>query len=738
MEPWIVLLVLISVLKLVSGTAQVQIRLVRYINPGGKGDNGHPCDGRWLFNGSPCDHRIVLCMDTVSGSDSVNRCAYGRADTGEISNADTITFAGRAGRLSNPFTFRVALWPGSVRIKVRVFDVDDNSDDFVDFMQKVFTTTVSANSRSHRVLVKRRTTLLMDVRVFCDPHYFGQQCTVFCRPRNDWMGHFTCDQTTGAKVCNQGWRGRNCNRKIDICAPCQHGSCDQSAAAYKCVCDLGFTGTNCEINMDECASDPCRNGGLCLDLVGQYTCICSVGWNGPDCENDVNECLQNTCRNNGTCINEPGSYRCKCDEGWNGKHCDIDVDECALGSQCNTNASCINVPGTFECACSEGLTGWSCEDINECVEDNPCFGNSTCINQHGSFQCFCPEGWTGDLCDVDIDECVYNPCLFNSTCMNRVGSFVCMCTTGVAGMYCEIDINECATSPCYGNSTCINQAGSFTCSCADGFLGSLCETDIDECASTPCANNGSCVDQVGGFSCECLSGWTGDQCEEEQDECAENTDPVMVNIHGKLDTSGVEILNHSIAEALSQLFMINRDDIRLLLTSELWTDADNKPMTTVLISAYVQDSQICRDELTNIFSTENILDNALETPATIVYQKSVSDGQASNLQGTTVMETKENWLLSRWYILAVIAGVFIALVAIAIVIFKHKRRPKALVIAGRNDSLYRNGSLTMPEDTGDETSVIASLSFDNVLYTTFQPQGQAPPLDPQDNENVRS
>ncbi|XP_033746115.1 protein jagged-1a-like [Pecten maximus] len=736
MNPWRVLLVLISVLKVVSGTANIKIRLLRYVNPGGNGNNGHPCDGRWIFNGSPCDHKIILCMDSVSGSSSTNRCAFGRADTGEISNADTITFHRRAGRLPNPFTFRVASWPGSAKIKVRVFDVDDNNDDFVDYMQKIFT-VVPSTSRTTRLVVKQRTTLSMDISVLCDPNYFGPQCSLFCRPRNDWMGHYTCGGT-GAKVCYQGWKERNCNRRIDVCAPCQHGSCDQTATAYNCVCEAGFTGTNCHIDIDECAPEPCQNGGQCSNFIGHYLCLCSVGWNGPDCGDDVNECQQVSCRNGGTCVNTPGAYRCECDEGWEGTHCDVDVNECNRGHPCNTNASCINVPGTFECVCSEGLSGGTCEDINECVEDNPCFGNSTCINEHGSFQCFCSEGWTGDLCDVDVNECEANPCLSNSTCTNLDGSFVCVCPVGMTGMYCDVDIDECAAVPCVGKATCVNQEGSFACSCAEGFAGSLCETDIDECASSPCANNGTCADEIGGFNCECQSGWTGETCEEERDECEDNTDPVMVNVHGNLDTTALETLNDTLLNVLTNMFMIAREDIRLSVTSEDWADNENEPMTTVFVSAYVQESQICRDELTNIFSTENILEKALALTASIVYQKSISDGKVGNLHGTAIIDTKESWLMSRWYVLAVIAGVFIALVAISIVIFKHKRRPKTKVIAGRNGSLHQNGSLTMPEDTGDETSAIATLSFDNVLYTTFQPQGPTPRPDNSDNENVCS
>ena len=36
---------------------------------------------------------------------------------------------------------------------------------------------------------------------------------------------------------------------------------------------------------------------------------------------DVNECQSNPCENGGTCLNEIGSYHCSCSRGFSGKHC---------------------------------------------------------------------------------------------------------------------------------------------------------------------------------------------------------------------------------------------------------------------------------------------------------------------------------------------------------------------------------------------------------------------------------
>ena len=36
--------------------------------------------------------------------------------------------------------------------------------------------------------------------------------------------------------------------------------------------------------IDECASNPCRNGGVCLNQVDFYLCACVAGWTGTNCE----------------------------------------------------------------------------------------------------------------------------------------------------------------------------------------------------------------------------------------------------------------------------------------------------------------------------------------------------------------------------------------------------------------------------------------------------------------------
>lgn len=68
------------------------------------------------------------------------------------------------------------------------------------------------------------------------------------------------------------------------------------------------------LNEDDCRSDPCQNGGTCVDMYTDFICKCPPNWEGKTCATDVNECgmfagTDLGCQNGATCVNSPGSYR---------------------------------------------------------------------------------------------------------------------------------------------------------------------------------------------------------------------------------------------------------------------------------------------------------------------------------------------------------------------------------------------------------------------------------------------
>ena len=136
------------------------------------------------------------------------------------------------------------------------------------------------------------------------------------------------------------------------------------------------------LQTDECLSNPCRNGGTCLDAYNTFRCLCPPNWEvqynlksifksqiilfckqGTTCETDVNECTSFSgtslgCQNGATCTNTVGSYRCDCPSGWFGLHCTQRSDGCSSGTseQVCGHGLCISQPGQgrgYTCLCEQ-------------------------------------------------------------------------------------------------------------------------------------------------------------------------------------------------------------------------------------------------------------------------------------------------------------------------------------------------------------------------------------------------
>eukprot|EP00117_Sycon_ciliatum_P017499 scpid71991/ scgid16462/ Protocadherin Fat 3; FAT tumor suppressor homolog 3 len=69
--------------------------------------------------------------------------------------------------------------------------------------------------------------------------------------------------------------------------PCNtEGECvfNTDSRSYMCQCQPGRTGYYCEDEIDECGSEPCQNGGRCVDAFNSFSCNCSVGYEGDLCQ----------------------------------------------------------------------------------------------------------------------------------------------------------------------------------------------------------------------------------------------------------------------------------------------------------------------------------------------------------------------------------------------------------------------------------------------------------------------
>ncbi|XP_069366762.1 protein crumbs homolog 1-like [Paralichthys olivaceus] len=150
-------------------------------------------------------------------------------------------------------------------------------------------------------------------------------------------------------VCELGYSGEQCEFEVDMCENnnCSKGAtCLKGFQSYACLCPQNLTGQYCDDNIPEIPwyieTNPipqlptstcmgarwkysCYNGGNCSEV--DNTCYCLPGFTGQWCQKDVDECASDPCMNGGFCVNYVNSFECVCDMNYSGIHCQIDVSD---------------------------------------------------------------------------------------------------------------------------------------------------------------------------------------------------------------------------------------------------------------------------------------------------------------------------------------------------------------------------------------------------------------------------
>ncbi|KAJ3613163.1 hypothetical protein NHX12_019415 [Muraenolepis orangiensis] len=318
-----------------------------------------------------------------------------------------------------------------------------------------------------------------DGQIACQPGWKGEYCQepICLEGCSERSGNCTLP---GECKCREGWQGALC----DVCKrhpSCQHGTCKE---AWQCTCDEGWGGLLCDQDLNYCTNHrPCANGASCMNTgQGSYTCTCLPGFTGVDCDTEVKECDSQPCQNGGRCLDTENGYGCACPEGFEGTHCEHRMLTCS-DRPCFHNGKCREKDNgrSYECECPAGFTGLNCEKKADKCTSLQCTNGGHCVLHGNLWVCSCRAGFTGQRCETNVNECATNPCANGATCTDRINDYYCTCAPGSMGRNCTKPTDRCAGQQrCLNGGTCISGAagavGRPSCLCPAGYSGPRCGT----------------------------------------------------------------------------------------------------------------------------------------------------------------------------------------------------------------------------------------------------------------------
>ncbi|CAF3578872.1 unnamed protein product [Adineta steineri] len=498
------------------------VDLLQFHNPTGITVNGQCCDGSFpSANFCPmsisCNLYTIVCLDLINSEIQSNwtSCPLGIKSTQIKANSTSLFNYYTIENITNIFPLQFQLPQindDSIRIKIFVFYNNTSMllnqfyttfhmDSLDGLFQQMTLIDLTKN-------ISNINQIIIGVKSYCRPTFYGKQCTIQCIPNNDCTSSYTCNSITGEKICSPGWYGNECSMH-NISSTClsseltcfNGGFCRNNQST--CCCPIGFTGKNCQY-LSTCIPDrTCLNGGSChstYDTISRsnyFICNCPTGYTGLYCQ-DKQQC--------------PATYY--------GPNCTV---QCSAPNSCSQGHFYCNSDGEKVC-----LYGWG--PINLCTQkliasifDSECSVSTGCLNGGSCFNgsCCCPATYTGRLCEISIDPCTNNPCQNNALCLSTSTGYKCLCSSSIyTGSLCEINQNPCQYSPCQ-NGICqlLSNTSSFSCICYPGYTGQFCHIKINYCLSQPCENNGICASIATGYVCTCLSDFTGLTCSNRIHSC---------------------------------------------------------------------------------------------------------------------------------------------------------------------------------------------------------------------------
>ncbi|XP_047451181.1 protein jagged-1b isoform X2 [Mugil cephalus] len=510
----------------VFAVGMFELQIHHFQNPHGLLQTGDCCDlqasgGQRCSARDQCDTYFHACLKEYQARVvATGACTFGSGTTGILGGNSHRGHDGGErggggggedgtnGHIVIPFKYA---WPKSFSLVLEALDYDNTSESG-QLIERVLLSSMLNPSEQWQTYRHHGRPLSLEYRLRfrCESNYYGPLCNKFCRSRDDFFGHFSCDPS-GSKVCMEGWTGPEC--KDAVCRQgCHqtHGVCEVPG---ECKCHYGWQGPLC----DQCMTFPGCVYGSCTH---PWQCVCDVNWGGLLCDKDLNYCgTHQPCKNGGTCTNtEPNEYQCECQEGFRGRNCDIVVRQCDR-NPCGRGSTCQEAAGGFRCLCPPGWSGRTCQlDTNEC-ELSICVHARSCRNLIGGYLCDCLPGWMGPNCDIRNNSC-QGLCLNGGRCEDQVSGSRCLCPPGFSGKYCQHGLGSCDSAPCLHGGECVEKEGrTATCNCPVGYSGVFCEIALDLCNPNPCQQGVQCHITEGRYMCACPDGYYDNECMSLKNPC---------------------------------------------------------------------------------------------------------------------------------------------------------------------------------------------------------------------------
>lgn len=223
-RPLSLLLALLCALraKVCGASGQFELEILSMQNVNGELQNGNCCGGARnpgdrKCTRDECDTYFKVCLkEYQSRVTAGGPCSFGSGSTPVIGGNTFNLKASRGNdrnRIVLPFSFA---WPRSYTLLVEAWDSSNDTIQPDSIIEKASHSGMINPSRQWQTL-KQNTGIAhfeYQIRVTCDDHYYGFGCNKFCRPRDDFFGHYACDQN-GNKTCMEGWMGPECNKGMD-------------------------------------------------------------------------------------------------------------------------------------------------------------------------------------------------------------------------------------------------------------------------------------------------------------------------------------------------------------------------------------------------------------------------------------------------------------------------------------------------------------------------------------------